>query len=103
MWAPLYLALFGFAIYLTHLWLVSKTEVQVTSLFATGAWFFLALSGGTLDHVSGGEEVTVITTGAFQMFCLAFGALSLIAAVGYQMNVYPAEETGIEAEEFSAR
>ena len=103
MWAPLYLALFAFAIYLTHLWLVRKIEIQVTTLFATAAWFFLALSGGTLDHVSAGEEVTVITTGAFQMFCLALGALSLIAAVGYQMNVYPAEETGIEAEEFSAR
>lgn len=96
MWAWLYLALFGFAGYLTHLWLVEHQHIYVTSLLAAGAWFFLALAGGSLDLTSSGVTVAVPSSGGFQVVCLAFGLVSLVSTLGYYMGAFPPDEHDLE-------
>lgn len=101
MWAWLYLAIFAFATLWTYVWVIQKEAVFFTSLIAGCSWFFLALAGGTLDHVSGGTEVTVITTGGFQLFVAGLGVMSLLATLGAVMEFYPPEDENVTPNEFS--
>lgn len=90
MWSGIYLALFALAAGATYIYVVKEEAVVFTSAIASGTWSLLAITGGGVDVVSGGETVTM-SLGSVQYLFAGLSLLSLIAFVGSIIGWYPTD------------
>lgn len=101
MWSGFWLAMFAVAAIATYLWIFRKDEAVIaTSAIASVTWFFLAVTGSSIEVVTDGTTETA-SAGAGQYFLLGFGLVSLIIFILAIFGWYPdKDEIGDKADHY---
>lgn len=88
-----WLALGALSVLLTLAWLFIEIRVTTTSFMSFVSWSLMALTGGDVERITNdGTTVQAAATPELRYLLFAFGLLSLLAFILYQIGAYPPED-----------